>query len=174
HERDDAVYVTARLVDTPDGSVLVPPSTGHSLARLGRRATKLGISVSEPSATAIDIDTGLVISIPPSLEVPDDALQRLAANFPSEGGETVGDMDVPGDVRAFLVPSRETEAPLQPARKGYALANLAGWTLNLEQVGGRGLEALGRFVERSSCYESAWTSGTELITRISALSKARP
>ncbi len=69
------------------------------------------------------------------------------------------------------MPAGDPEAPLRPARKGYALANLAGWTLNLQEVGGSGLDALGRFVERTPSYESAWTDTAEMMERFADLMK---
>ncbi len=74
-------------------------------------------------------------------------------------------------VGAILVPARDPRSPLQTARKGYVLANLAGLALNLQEVGGRGLEALGRFVGSASCYESAWTDTGDALARFADLMK---
>ena len=75
-------------------------------------------------------------------------------------------MSGPEDVRAILVPSQEPEATAAPARKGYALANLTSWTLNLERTGGRGLEALGQVRRADTCFGSAWTDAAEAIAHL--------
>jgi hypothetical protein len=80
----------------------------------------------------------------------------------------------PEDVRALLVPAKEPDAPVQPSKRGYALAHLAGWTLNLDRVGRGGLQALGRFVERTPCYGSAWTDAADAVTRLMATLQAAP
>ena len=40
-----------------------------------------------------------------------------------------------------------------------------------EQTGGRACEALGRFVERTPCYESAWTDAGQVITQLAGALK---
>jgi hypothetical protein len=168
--RDDAVYVTARLVGLPNGWALAPPSIGQGVANLGRRAAKIGVSVSVGPATAIDLDTASVMSIPPALQVPGDAPDRLARMFPWGGDDAHRPPEKLDAIDALLVPARNEARAIQPTRKGFALATLAGWTVNLGLVGGRGLQALGRLVERTGCYESTWTDGSELIGQLAALS----
>ena len=171
HERDDAVYVMASIVDVAGAPTLLPSSLAPGLAKLGRRAGKLGVGIPGELTVAIDIDTASVVPVRRTLQVPDDALERLATVCPWKGRDGLRFVERPETIEAFLVPATDPEAPLQPARKGFALANLAGWTLNLERVGGRGLDALGRFVERTTAYGSAWTDTAELMGRLAAASK---
>lgn len=173
HERDDAVYVTASIVDVAGVPTLVPSSIAPGLAKLGRRAGKLGVGIPGELTVAIDMETATVVPVRRTLDVPEDALERLAEACPWTGRDGLRFVDAPETVRAFLVPATDPEAPLQPARKGFALANLAGWTLNLHVVGGRGLDALGRFVEKTTAYGSAWTDTAEIMEQLAATMKER-
>jgi hypothetical protein len=174
HQRDDAVYLVASVVDAAGTAVLLPASTVPGLAKLGRRAGKLGVGIPGQLTAAIDMDTASVIPVGPTLDVPGDALERLARVLPWTSRDGLRFLDEPKTVRAFVVPSRDPEASLQPARKGYALAQLAGWTLNLERVGGKGLAALGRFVDRTPAYENAWRDATEALTQLTDLLEEGP
>jgi hypothetical protein len=173
HERDDAVYVTASIVDVAGTPTLVPSSLAPGLAKLGRRAGKLGVGIPGELSVAIDMETATVVPVRRTLDVPDDALRRLAEACPWTGRDGLRFVDAPETIEAFLVPATDPEAPLQPARKGFALANLAGWTLNLQVVGGRGLDALGRFVEKTAAYGSAWTDTAEIMEQLASTMKER-
>jgi hypothetical protein len=173
HERDDAVFVTASIVDVAGVPTLVPSSLAPGLAKLGRRAGKLGVGIPGELTVAIDIDTASVVPVPHKLDVPDDALERLAGACPWQGRDGLRFVKAAEDVRAFLVPTSDPEAPLDLARKGFALANLTGWALNLQRVGGRGLVALGRFVDRTPAYGSAWTDTATLMGRLAEAMKER-
>ena len=165
HEREDAVYVSASVMDVLGTITLVPASVVPTLVRLGKRATKLGIGIPGELTVAIDVTTASIVPARPSLDVPGDALERLAEACPWEGRDGLRFVREPESVRAFLVPARGGDVAIGPARKGYALANLAGLTLNLREAGGRGLETLGRFIEGTACYEMAWTDTGQVLTR---------
>jgi hypothetical protein len=171
HERDDAVYLMATVVDVAGAPTIVPASLAAGLAKLGRRATKLGVGIPGELTVAIDVETASVVPVRHTLNVPSDALERLAKACPWEGRDGLRFVQEQEEIRALLVPAGDTEAPLRPVRKGYALASLAGRTLNLQKLGGRGLEALGRFVERTPSYESAWTDTAVMMGRFADLMK---
>lgn len=173
HERDDAVYLMASVADVQGVPTLLPPSLAPSLAKLGRRASRLGVGVPGQFCVAIDVETSSVVPVRPSLSVPSDALARLASALPWEGRDRLRFVQEPEDVGALFVSAADPDAPVQPARKGFSLASLASWTLNLERVGGAGLEALGRFVEKAACYESSWTDGDEAIARFAGAMQER-
>jgi hypothetical protein len=166
HERDDAVYLMASVTEVQGIPTLLPPSLAPTLAKLGRRASKWGVGVPGQFSAAIDIETSSLVPIRPSLAEPRDALERLASALPWEGRDGLRFVREPEDVGALFVSAEDRDAPLRPARKGYTLARLASWTLNLERVGGAGLEALGRFVENADCYESSLSDGDEAIARL--------
>ena len=107
-------------------------------------------------AVAIDIATAAIAPFVPVLDVSDSALERLATALPWEGKDGLCFTDEPVDVGALVAASSDAESSLDPVRKGYGLAALTSSTVNFQLVGGRGLEALGRLVERTPCYRSTW------------------
>jgi hypothetical protein len=170
HERDDAVYLKASVIDVHGTPALVSSFIVPNLAKLGRRASKLGVAIPGQLSVAIGIDEGSVVPIPPGLGIPSDALDLLAGALPWQGRDGLRFVLEPEEPGVFLVPGRDVEGGiLRSAPKGYALASLAGWTLNFERVGGAGLRALGRFVERASCYESTWTDATQVIQQLAEM-----
>ena len=166
HERHDAVYLMAAVAQVHDEPVMIPASLAPGLAKLGRRSTKLGVEVPGEFAIGVDLESARVIPIPQMLDLRGDPLEALRNAFSWEGRDGLRFVSEPTDVSAILVPAKATEASAQLTRKGYALANLTGWALNLEETGGRGLEALGRFVERTPCYGSTWTDAADAITQL--------
>jgi hypothetical protein len=174
HDLDDAVYLMASVAQVKGEPVLVPTSLGPGLAKLGRRSAKLGVEVPGQFAVGVDLGSAWVVPIPRTLDLHGDPLGSLTSAFGWEGRDGLRFVDGPEDVRALLVPSQEPEATTEPARKGYALANITSWTLNLERTGGRGLRALGRFVERTPCYGSTWTDAAEAIGRLAGALEERP
>ena len=166
HERDDAVYLMASVAQVRGVPVLIPTSLAPGLAKLGRRSAKLGVEVPGQFAVGVDLVSAQVIPVPRALDLRGDPVEALTNAFAWEGRDGLRFVSGPEDVRAVLVPAQEEAAVATPARKGYALAHLANWTLNLEQTGGRGLEALGRFIERTPCYGSRWTDAADAITQL--------
>jgi hypothetical protein len=166
HERDDAVYLMASVTEVKGVPTLLPPSLAPTLAKLGRRASKLGVGIPGQFSVAIDLGTSWVVPVRQSLAVPGDALERLATALPWGGGDGLRFVRKPEQVGALFVSADDPDTPPRPARKGFTLASLASWTLNLERVGGTGLEALGSFVEKAACYESSWTDGDAAIAQL--------
>lgn len=174
HDLDDAVYVMASVAQVRGEPVVIPASLGPGLAKLGRRSTKLGLEVPGQYAVGVDLGSAQVIPIPWTLELRGDPLETLTSTFAWEDRDGLRFVSGPEDVRAVLVPAKQPETAATPARKGYALANLTGWALNLERTGGRGLEALGRFIERTPCYGSTWTDAAEAITQLAGALEEGP
>jgi len=166
HERDDAVYVMASVAEVGGVPILIPSSLLPTLAKLGRRASRSGFRVPGQRAVAIDIETATITPIERVLDVPETALERLAAVLPWEGRDGLCFTDDSVDVGALVAASMDAESSLEPVRKAYGLAALTSSTLNFQRVGGRGLEALGRLVERTPCYRSTWTDPPEVLSRL--------
>lgn len=167
HERDDAVYLMASVAQLRGEPVMIPTSLAPGLAKLGRRSAKLGVEVPGQFAVGVDLGSARVIPVPWTLDLRGDPIESMKSAFAWEGRDGLRFLGGPEDVRALLVPGNEPDTAPSPARKGYALAHLANWTLNLDRTGGRGLEALGRFVERTPCYGSSWTDAADAITQLS-------
>jgi len=166
HERDDAIYVMASLAEVRGVPALIPSSIFPALAKLGRRASRQGWRLPGQRATAIDIEAATITPVEQTLDVPETALERLAIALPSQGGDGMWFPDLPVNVGALVVASSDAESPLDRARKAYGLAALTSSTLNLQHVGGRGLEAIGRLVERAPCYRSDWADPHKVLSRL--------
>jgi hypothetical protein len=166
HERDDAVYVLASMAEVGGVPILIPSSLLPTLAKLGRRASRLGFRVPGQRAVAIDIQTATVAPIDSGLDVSDRALESLAAALPWEGQDGLCFTDEPAEVGALVAASTDAESSLEPVRKAYGLSALTSSTVNFQRVGGRGLEALGRLVERAPCYRSTWTDPRDVLSRL--------
>ena len=171
HDLDDAVYVMASVAQLRGEPVVIPTSLGPGLAHLGRRSAKLGVEVPGQFAVGVDMSSSQVIPVPWTLELPGDPLEALASTFAWKARDGLRFVSGPEDVRAVLVPAQETQTAATPAKKGYALAHLTGWALNLDRTGGRGLEALGRFIERTPCYGSTWADAAQAITQLTGALK---
>ena len=174
HVLDDAVYVMASIAQVRGEPVLIPTSLGPGLAKLGRRSTKLSVEVPGQYAVGIDLASARVIPIPWTLELKGDPLEALSATYAWRARDGLRFVSEPEDVHALLVPAQKPETTAQAVRKGYALASLTSWTLNLEQTGGRGLEALGRFVERTPSYGSTWNDAAHAITQLTGALEVGP
>ena len=166
HERDDAVYVMASVGEVNRVPILIPSALLPTLAKLGRRASRSGFRVPGQRAVAIDIETGTITPIDHALDLPDTALERLATALPWEGKDGLCFTDEPVDVGALVAASPDAESSLDPVRKGYGLAALTSSTVNFQLVGGRGLQALGRLVERTPCYRSTWADPPDVLSRL--------
>jgi len=169
HELDDAVYVMASVAQVRGEPVLIPTSLAPGLAKLGRRSARLGVEVPGQFAVGVDLEAARVIPLPATLDLPDDPIETLRSAFAWKGRDGMRFVSEPEDVRAILVPAREPAETALPERKGYVLANLTSWTLNLERTGGRGLRALGRLVERTPCFGSTWTDAAEAMGRLAGV-----
>lgn len=166
HDLDDAVYLTASVAEVGGEPVLIPSSLAPGLAKLGRRAAKLGLGVPGQFAIGVGFGSEGIVPLPATLDLPDDPIGSLTETLGWSGPDGLRFVAEPGDVRAVLVQTQEPAETALPVRKGYALANLTSWALNLQRTGGRGLQALGRFAERTPCYGSTWTDAAEAISRL--------
>jgi hypothetical protein len=168
HERDDAVYALASVLLVRDRPVLMPSTLVPSLSKVGRRLAAYDVRLPGSMTVAIDPESAALVPVAPSLGIVGDALERLDGSLAARGPNGLVFVDEPVEVSAFLVPAREAETPLRPAAGGYALASLANRVLNFERVGGRGLRAIGRLVERALRYEVTWTDTTEAMRELSS------
>lgn len=151
--RDDAVWVDATLCRYGDTTALLPPILPPYLATLGHRAIeRSGLSLPLANFVALDPGTGRVVAMPRMVDVPDDALDKLAALAPPGRGNPQLDpydaVDV--DIALFLGPHEESVVDYSPGQAAHVLATRI---LNLERVGGAGLEALAKLLERARAYE---------------------
>ena len=152
-ERADRIYVEAGVVRLGDVVGLVPPILAPYLGTLGHRALeRSGLELPVSTFVAIEAESGRVVPPPRMLDVPADALERLAEIHAVDGRERRGTVDAPIDVDVvcFIGLAEEPVRAYSPGRAAHLLATRA---LNLDQIGGGGLEGVGRLVEKARCYE---------------------
>ena len=123
---------------------LVPPILAPYLGTLGHRALeRFGLQLPVSTFVAIEAESGRVPPLPRMLDVPADALERLAEIHAVDGRERRGTVDAPIDVDVvcFIGLAEEPVRAYSPGRAAHLLATRA---LNLDQIGGGGLEGVGR------------------------------
>lgn len=172
YTRDDAPYVDAGVVALGDRVALVPPILPPYLATLGqRKLARSGLDIFLAPFVRVDPGSGRIVAVPPTIGVSPGDLDRLAAAAPSNGADirrTVTDT-MAVDVICFIGLNEEPVLPQTPARATHVLATR---TVNLEHVGGEGLEAVAQLVSGADCYEiSAATPKDALASLLSALER---
>jgi hypothetical protein len=157
-DRDDALHLAGSLVFVDGRAVLGPAFLHPVLGRMGRRALRAGIVWAPAAALSIDLSSGA--ASPPSLglSIPPRALERLVGLMPDVAGEPEPWAIDPSRVKAIVLFGSDPIEPPAPTR-AETLRELAERSLNLHKVGGRGLVALGRFVEDATCSRSGWVGG---------------
>jgi hypothetical protein len=93
-------------------------------------------------------------------------MAALADAFPWRGANGLRFVTEVEEAGALMLPARDHAIPVQAARRGYALASLTAWNLNLQRTGGGGLRALGNLVERTRSFEVSWTEAADAMTRL--------
>jgi hypothetical protein len=152
-DRADRIYVDAGVVRLGDVVGLVPPIMPPYLGTLGHRVLeRSGLELPLSSFVAIDAGSGRVVPAQRTLDVPADALDRLADIHPGNGRERRGAVDEPIDVDVVCFIGL-AEEPIRTYSPGRAAHLLATRTLNLDQIGGAGLVGVGRLVDKARCYE---------------------
>ena len=82
-ERDDAVFLDSAAVRLGDVVAIVPPIIPPYLANLSRRAIdRTGLKVPGTTYVALELGTGRLIPTSPTLDLPADAADALAALAP--------------------------------------------------------------------------------------------
>ena len=157
HERTTpSTYGLDRRRAGPDARAV---SLAPGLAKLGRRAAKLGVGIpGELTSPSISNTASVVPSVRSTC--PADALERLAVACPWKGRDGLRFVERPRTSQRSW--SRHgPEAPLHPHGRDTpwrtSPAGRSTWRRSAAAVS----SALGRFVERTPCYGSAWTDTAE-------------
>jgi hypothetical protein len=168
--RSDAVYLDAALVRKDGVVALVPPILPPFLATLGHRVLERSdLELPLANYVALDIDTGRVIPFEPSLDVPGDAIAQLQALGGSSNGKGPQPVAAPLEVDTICFLGL-SEDPVTAIAPGQAAQILATRVLNLEELGGQALPAIGRLVDGARNYEIRSTSSKDtLATLLEAL-----
>jgi hypothetical protein len=117
----------------------------------------------------VDPTTGRLVHPDLALDVPSDALERLADAFPPNGSDPRMFVDDEVQVDAVLMWGGPEESGLWHTSRAEAVMTLAGWSRNLRMVGGSGIEGLGRLVQGARCYVARWVSTNDMIDALARI-----
>jgi hypothetical protein len=152
-ERDDAVFLDSAAVRLGDIVAVVPPIIPPYLANLSRRAIdRTGLKLPGTTYVALELGSGRLIPTPPTLGLPADAADELAALTPPRRREELARVEEPvnADLVCFIGLAEEPITPYSPGRGAQLLA---ARILNIERVGGLGIETVAALVKEAPCYE---------------------
>jgi hypothetical protein len=172
-QRSDAIYADVAMVAAGDALALVPGWLLPVLVDLGRRSDRAGLSLPAHPYTAIDIRTGRVRPMRPSLELPRDPLRGLRGldgNEPSD--RFLLDRSRTVD---FVISVEGTQHQLGAFRlpAARALYDVGSSAMNLERVGSPALTGLERLVREADTVQIAVPSSRHLVDVITDVMKGR-
>ncbi|HEU0303126.1 MAG TPA: hypothetical protein VFR32_00960 [Gaiellaceae bacterium] len=153
-ERSDLVFLDEALVRLGDVYALVPPIIPPYLANLSRRVIdRTGLKLPGTTYVALDPASGAIVPAGLTLDLPTDAPEALAALAPTKRREELARVTEPvrPDLVSFIGLAEERVTRYSPARAAQILATRI---LNIDQVGGAGVEAVATLVRGTPCYET--------------------
>ncbi len=162
-ERDDAVFLDSAAVRLGDVVAIVPPIIPPYLANLSRRAIdRTGLKLPGTTYVALELATGRLIPTSPTLDLPADAPDSLAELVPQGRQEELARITEPchADFVCFIGLS---EDPITSYPQGRAVQLLATRILNIERVGGLGLETIAAVVRQAPAYEMRGSKAQETL-----------
>lgn len=151
-DREDALYIDASIIWVDERPVLVESSLVPFLAESERRVARSGIVLPSDVNIALDLETAQILPLRRSVNVPADALERLAAISPPDGGGQRRSVEEPITVDLICANSWEEEL-VRPASRAWTITRFGNDALNLMKLGKVGLDTLARLVTTASCYE---------------------
>lgn len=167
HKREDAIYIQATLIGA-DGAIAVAPEGLVSMfAKLGRRVDRQGMRLPGTTYVAVDLDTGRITPVRPTLDIPGDAVDRLEemAGTNGQGDRIFVDAPVTPDMVFKYVAG---DSPLlKPVSRGEVLGLLAMGAVNLQRVRRSAVDGLARMLEATPCYGLPWGDPKDLLTSMS-------
>jgi hypothetical protein len=152
-ERDDAVFLDSAAVRLGDVVAIVPPIIPPYLANLSRRTIdRTGLRLPGTTYVALEPGSGRLIPTSPTLDLPAGAPDELAELAPHGRREELARVSEPlhADLVCFIGLAEEPITAYPPGRAAHILATRI---LNIDQVGGVGLETVAAVVRRAPAYE---------------------
>jgi len=175
YDASDFLYLPCALAANRDARILVPEVLMPALAKSGRRARRAGLVAPGASFSALDPMTGALVPLDTGLNIPQDAIERLAGALPPGLSSEDPHLFVDAPVRADVVLA-DVAMPLDPGiqslTRSYTTTALASSALNLRSIGGTAIEAIAELVSRAGCYAIRWTTTDELLANLGGLSPA--
>jgi hypothetical protein len=151
-DRDDAIYADAALVSRSGVNALIPSPLLPWFRTLGRTVER-ELTLPVAPIVAIDPSSARVEAAQPTLDIPADALERLATIVPGNPEAPRASVGESGDVDVFCTFHYDAEAEnIELLSHGFALYNLARLTRNLGRIPGS-LGTLSRLLREARCYQ---------------------
>jgi hypothetical protein len=150
-KRTDALYVEWPLVSLGGRTGLIPLEFLVAFERISRQVKRTGISLPLSTCTAIDLESGEAVPTPQTLDIREDAIALLAEVGPLQKDGVPPTIERPTRIDVVCSLAYERDEPVVPMSRGAAVYALAAFARNLDVVGGKGLAALRRLVERAEC-----------------------
>jgi hypothetical protein len=156
-DRTDAVYVEAGLATINGRNILLPGDLAQWLAASShwRKLERAGIELSFETAWALAPDGGRLLPVQVPLDVPDDAVERLAELAPSSNGDAPISPTQPVVLDAVALNGLGEE--VRPFPPGSVAFEVAQKVRNLGALGAEALPTVRRLAESVPGYEfPAW------------------
>jgi hypothetical protein len=175
---DEGVYAETAVLSQDGAGVLIPVIGAARLSDIWRKVDRAGVAMPRPHRIAVEPDSGQLVRIPPRLELPADAREKLGeiAAGSRRKRKTAPNGEVSRIAAVCLLDTRPVDEPelLKPVSRAVAIKSLAEeHAVNLPAVGVRGLEALVRMTEGVPCYELRHRNADELLEGVvTALSRS--
>lgn len=165
--RDDAIYLGASVIRGAEATVLIPTRIVPAIGVAGRRIQRsFDVWLPAELAVALDVDSGHLIPVRQTLDIPRSGLDDLIRSLPrvaAEDRRAFIDQELPID--RVIVWGRTSEGTLGigPAPKGPVLFDLARSIRNLERVGKQGVITLARALSEAEVLSASWFGTKGLI-----------
>jgi hypothetical protein len=152
-ERDDAVFLDSAAVRLGDVVAIVPPIIPPYLANLSRRVVdRTGLKLPGTTYVALELGSGRLIPTAATLDIASEAPDALAELAPHKRREELARVEEArwADLVVFIGLADEPIVSYSPGRAAHLLATRV---LNIEKVGGRGLETVAAAVREAQTFE---------------------
>ena len=165
--RDDAIYLGVSVIRGIATTVLIPTRLVPAIGVAGRRIQRsLDVRLPAELAVALDIETGRLIPVRQTLDIPRSALDDLVRSMPVVSGEdrrAFVDRELPIDRVLVWGRTPDGRLGLGPTPKGPVLFDLARSIRNLKIVGKQGVITLGRVLAEAEVLAASWFGTAGLI-----------
>jgi hypothetical protein len=151
-DRKDLLFALATMVRFKGSHALIATPSAYWLTSLGSKVKQAGVTLPKEMLVAISPDSGRIVPIPSSLDIPGDALDLLNQVAPAGREDPRVEVSEPMDPDAVLMLGAYRGNVIEPMSRGATLHNLASRVVNLPAVGAKALDGLAGLVERSRCY----------------------
>jgi hypothetical protein len=159
--RHDAAFVEAGLVGLGDRTSVVASSLIPTLNRSKRRGERRGVRSPGGISFAIDLTTGELIDPERRLDVPPDALERLANHLPVPARTEHRLITQPRRLDGVFVGGFEA-GQLEPESRATMLQQLLPTVRNLSAVGGAGVSAMGQMLMSAQAVRGGYAGTNQL------------